>query len=152
MLKKGSIDDLRSGAVSRETSYVVVTMNRYPRGISKKLIDEYIHVLAPTTELLHDFHAAKKKLGGNHNAAFQTVKYEQRFTLPAEAIPHLRRLAEMSVDKDVTFVCQCSSDQRCHRELLLLVAKKWYGAKTELRKFSYPEFERRIPDLERPIE
>jgi len=152
MLKKGSISDLRSGIVSRENSYIVVTMNHYPRGISKKLIDEYIHVLAPTTELLDDFHAAKKKLNGNHNAAFQAVKYEQRFTLSAEAIPHLRRLAELSATKDVTILCQCASDQRFHRELLLLVAKKWYGAQTELRKFSYPEFEKRIPDSERPIE
>jgi uncharacterized protein YeaO (DUF488 family) len=152
MLKKGSISDLRSGAVSRETSYIVVAMQHYPRGVSKKLIDEYIHSLAPSRELLDDFHAAKERLQGNHNAAFQTVKYEQRFSLSTEAIAHLRRLAEMSATKDVTILCQCASDQRCHRELLLLVAKKWYGAKTELRKFSYPEFERRIPDSERPIE
>src|SRR5579862_2820927 len=152
MLKKGSVSDLRSGAVARDSSYVVVAMNHYPRGISKKLIDEYIHVLAPSKELLDDFHAMKEKLHGNHNAAFQAVKYQQRFTLSAEAIGHLRRLAELSATKDVTILCQCASDQRCHREMLLLVAQKWYGAKTELRKFSYPEFERRIPDSERPIE
>src|SRR5690349_15798853 len=104
MLKKGSISDLRSGAVSRETSHVVVAMQHYPRGISKKQIDEYIHSLAPTRELLDDFHAAKEKLHGNHNAAFQTVKYEQRFTLSAEALPHLRRLAELSATKDVTIL------------------------------------------------
>ena len=61
MLKKGSISDLRSGAVSRDSSHLVVAMNHYPRGISKTLIDEYIHVLAPTKELLDDFHAMEGK-------------------------------------------------------------------------------------------
>lgn len=148
MLKKASVEDLKSGAISRDQSYIVITMCHYPRGMRKELSDEYVKALAPDAGLLKDFLAAKKKHAGNHNAAFAAVRYEQRFTLDAGALAELRRLAEISQDRDVTFVCQCAPDQRCHRELLLILARRWYGAQTELRKFSYPLFERRVGDRE----
>jgi uncharacterized protein YeaO (DUF488 family) len=147
MLKKASIADLKSGAITRDDSYIVITMCHYPRGIKKELADEYVKSLAPQDELLSDFIAEKKKCG-NHNAAFAAVHYEQRFELSPEGIAELRRLADLSTRRDVTFVCQCAPDQRCHRELLLILARRWYGAATELRKFSYPLFERRVPEAE----
>lgn len=147
MLKKASIAELKTGAISRERSYIVITMCHYPRGIRKDLADEYVKSLAPQDELLADFIAAKRK-GGSHNAAFSAVHYEQRFQLSPEGIAELRRLAELSGTRDVTFVCQCTRDQRCHRELLLILARRWYGAATELRTFSYPLFERRVPEAE----
>ena len=148
MLKKASVDELKTGALARATSYIVITMCHYPRGIRKELIDEYVKDLAPDAALLKDFLIEKKRREGNHNAAFASVNYEQRFKLEAEGIAELRRLAALSGERDVTLVCQCAPDQRCHRELLLILARQWYGARTELRRFSYPLFERRVPEKE----
>ena len=150
MLKKGCVNDLKSGAISRDTSYIVITMCHYPRGIPKAWSDEYVKALAPDAQLLKDFLAEKKKLG-NHNAAFGSVKYERRFTVSMEGMAHLQRLAGLSATRDVTLVCQCGLDVRCHRELLLILARRWYGTATEPRKFSYPEFERRVPATEGPL-
>ena len=150
MLKKAAVAELKSGAISRQDSYIVITMCHYPRGIAKTLCDEYIHSLAPDAALLNDFLAEKKRIG-SHNAAFATVKYEQRFALTEEAIGHLRRLSALARERDVTLICQCAQDQRCHRELLLIAARRWYGVATELRRFSYPDFERRVQDVEGPL-
>src|SRR5437868_3153616 len=138
MLKKACIADLRSGALSKAHGYIAVPMCHYPRGVAKKIIDEYVKALAPDKKLLGDFHAERERLGGNHNAAFLSCKYQQRFTLSSEGIATLERLAELSRTRDVFLVCQCALDQRCHRELLLIMAKKWWAAPTELRTFSYP--------------
>jgi uncharacterized protein YeaO (DUF488 family) len=145
MLRKGTVDELKSGAISREAGHICVCMCHYPRGVAKALMDEYLKPLAPSAKLLKEFHDAREKLG-NHNAAFQSIRYDEKFSLTAEAVEHLRRLSELSKEKDVFLVCQCGQDQRCHRELLLIAAKRWFGAKTELRKFSYPGFERRLGD------
>ena len=150
MLKKASVHDLKFGAISRGDSYIVITMCHYPRGVRKECIDEYVKALAPDDALLKEFLREKKKLS-NHNAAFGSVKYERRFALSAVGIGHLRRLAEISRSRDVTFVCQCGLEVRCHRELLLILAKRWYGAAAEPRRYSYPDFERRVPETEGPL-
>jgi uncharacterized protein YeaO (DUF488 family) len=149
MLKKGCISDLKSGALTRAAGHIVVAMCHYPRGVAKKLIDEYVKALAPDKKLLDDFHAERERLGGNHNAAFLSCHYQDRFTLSDAGIAALERLAEMSREKDVILVCQCRLDQRCHRELLLIMAKKWWHAPTELRTFSYPQFEARLAEKSR---
>ncbi len=147
MLKKGCVDELKSGALTKARGrHIVLPMCHYPRGLPKKLIDEYVKVLAPEKKLLDDFHAERERKDGNHNAAFLSCHYQKRFTLAPEGIAELQRLAELSGEEDVYLVCQCQMDQRCHRELLLIMAKKWWAAKTELRKFSYPEFEKRLGD------
>ncbi len=151
MLKKACVADLKSRHVVREMGHIAVVMRHYPRGLSKLLIDEYVNALAPQPELLKDFLAQKRKLDGNHNAAFQTVDYEKRFRLAEDGVEHLRRLAEMSSGRDVYLLCQCAMDQRCHRELLLIAARRWFDAKTELRAFSYPAFEARLPEQPAPL-
>jgi hypothetical protein len=70
MLKKGCIDDLRSGELTRAAGHIVVAMCHYPRGLSKKLIDEYLKALAPDKKLLDDFHAEREHLNGKQNEAF----------------------------------------------------------------------------------
>lgn len=147
MLKKGCIPDLKSGALTKSAGHIVVPMCHYPRGLAKKFIDEYVKALAPDKELLTDFHAERERLGGNHNAAFLSCHYQDRFVLSPEGIAELQRLAELSRERDVYLVCQCALDQRCHRELLLIMAKKWWRAPTELRTFSYPQFEARLGEL-----
>lgn len=146
MLKKGCVDDIKSGALTKSDGHIVLPMCHYPRGLSKRLIDEYVKALAPDKKLLDDFHAERERLDGNHNAAFLSCRYQDRFALTLTGVAELERLAQLSVDENVYFVCQCRLDQRCHRELLLIMARKWWGAKTELRSFSYPEFEHRLGD------
>src|SRR5438552_9104936 len=119
MLKKGSVAQLRYGELSREDGHIVLPMCHYPRGLKKTLIDEYIKALAPSQALLDDFHAERERMGGNHNAAFLSCRYQERFTLEAPGVAALQRLAELARGGDVFLVCQCALDQRCHRELLL---------------------------------
>jgi uncharacterized protein YeaO (DUF488 family) len=144
MLKQASVNDLKQARVQRPRDYVVIAMRRYPRGVSKLLRDEYVKELAPSAELLDDLQRDKKELG-DHNRAFERCGYNERFGVSAEGVEHLRRLAELSREKDVYVVCQCHDDQRCHRELLLMLAKKWYGAETDPLRFAYDTFAKRIP-------
>lgn len=146
MLKKGCVDDLKSGALSRSDGVIVLPMCHYPRGMSKARVDEYVKALGPSKALLDDFHAERERLNGNHNAAFLACRYQDKFSLSDAGVVALERFAALSAERDVYFVCQCALDQRCHRELLLIMARKWWGAKTELRTFSYPDFERRLSD------
>jgi uncharacterized protein YeaO (DUF488 family) len=113
--------------------------------MSKELIDLYSHELAPTQALLDEFHAERKRLD-NHNAAFLSMNYQKKFTLMPTAVEQLHDLAERAKSGDVFVVCQCEIKERCHRELLLIAAKRWFGAATELRAFSYPDFEARLGD------
>ncbi len=145
MLRKGCVKDLKTGRVSRELGYVAVCMCRYPRGLAKEHIDAYLHELAPTQALLDEFHAERKRLD-NHNAAFLSMNYQKQFTLTPAAVEQLRDLSERSKSADVFVLCQCDMKERCHRELLLIAAKRWFGAPTELRAFSYPDFEARLGD------
>ncbi|MBI3831817.1 MAG: DUF488 family protein [Planctomycetes bacterium] len=144
MLLQASVEDLKSGAVSRAAAHVVVAMRQYPRGLAKDLRDEYLRELAPEAALFKDFLALKRKLKGDHNYAFHSAGYERRFGLSADGIAALRRLAELSGKQDVCLVCQCHEDQRCHHELLLLLARKWWQAETAPVRFEYPIFEARI--------
>jgi uncharacterized protein YeaO (DUF488 family) len=146
MLRKGTVADLFSGALTRAQGHIVVAMCLYPRGLSKAKRDEYCKALAPDRNLLDAFHAERERLHGDHNAAFLTCGYQRRFTLSVNGVAELKRLAELSAARDVYLVCQCEAGQRCHRELLLILAKRWWQAQTELRTFSYPEFEKRIGD------
>lgn len=149
MLLQASVEALKAGEVSRESGHIVVAMRQYPRGLIKDARDEYARELSPEPGLFKEFLALKRKLKGDHNYAFHSAGYERKFNLMADAIEHLRRLAELSRAKDVYLICQCHEDQRCHRELLLMLARKWWQAKTEPLRFEYPVFEARIRSGER---
>jgi hypothetical protein len=74
------------------------------------------------------------------------MNYQKKFSLTVAAVDELRALADRARAGDVFLVCQCELKERCHRELLLIAAKRWFGAATELRAFSYPDFEARLGD------
>lgn len=147
MLKQGSIADIKNGVILRVDSHVVVTMRFYPRFLRKELRDEFICELAPVKELLHDFNSAQKRLG-NHNPAFGAVDYEQRFQLSASALAHLQRLAELSAMKDVYLICICTLGDRCHREMLLLLAEQLFDCSIGDVFNSYPVFMQRLPEFQ----
>ncbi|HYF50713.1 MAG TPA: DUF488 family protein [Planctomycetota bacterium] len=146
MLKQACVADLRHARVSRADGYIVLAMRCYPRGVSKTLRDEYLSCLGPPAELLNDLHAHKQDT--SHNEAFDRANYEERFDLNADGREALKRLVDLSRTRDVYLICQCKPDEKCHRELLLLLAKKWYKAEVQELRFGYPKFEERLSPAE----
>jgi uncharacterized protein YeaO (DUF488 family) len=144
MLRQATVSDLVSDRVSREKGYVVITMRRYPRFINRMLRDEYLSCMSPDRPLFEDWLSAKRRFQ-DHDGAFGKVKFEQRFDVDAEGLAHLARICEMAEKQDVYLVCQCHAGKRCHREFLLILAKRLFKAKVEKPCNRYPTFEKRIP-------
>lgn len=147
MLKQCSVADIKNKSIPRESSHLVVTMRFYPRFLKKELRDEFVCELAPVKELLREFNAAQKRLG-THNEAFGEVDYERRFKLSPAGWAHLRRLVELSDRKDVYLICVCKLGDRCHREMLMLMSKELFDCDIGEVFHTYPDFMRRLPDLE----
>lgn len=145
MLQQASLSQIRKGAITRKNGHIVVTMCWYPRGLRREVRDEYRHDLAPDRELFADWKKNKEKFG--HEAAFVRSHYEKRFRLTAPALEHLSHLALLSHRKNVYLVCQCQLGERCHREMLLLLARAEYGAHIGMVYHTYPTFLRRIKGL-----
>lgn len=144
MLKQASVSDLIMDRVSRgRKNYIVITMRRYPRFVNRALRDEYTPEMSPEPSLHEDWLSAKRK-HDDHDGAFARTCYDKRFTISEKGFENLKRFSEMSKTKDVYFICSCRVGQRCHREMVLLLAKKWFKAKTDEITHRYPDFEKRI--------
>lgn len=143
MLRQCALEDITEGKITREQGYLVVCMHFYPRYLKKELRDEYQHLLAPSEALLKEFNEMKKKLG-DHNAAFRVVRYEDKFRLVPEALDELKRLSELASQKDVYVACLCGTGERCHRDLLLMIAAQKFQAPTEKPRYPYPSFAKRL--------
>lgn len=142
MLRQGSVDQVRHQTLPRANSLIVITMCHYPRGIRKEWRDEFRSDLAPDRLLFKEWKSFEQVEG--HDQAFALARYEQRFHLSPIALAHLAELSVQSHTKDIYLVCQCQVGERCHREMLLLLAQKLYGAAAESIFNSYPVFENRI--------
>jgi hypothetical protein len=145
MLYRASVQDAKTGAVTRRRGHLAVVMQFYPRFLAKNLVDEYARALAPDKALFRHF---KDQEGacGDHDAAFAQVDYENRFSLTVAGWNDLERLAGLSGSRDVFFICQCSLNQKCHADLLLLAARYFFHASIPLPRIKYPLFEARLPD------
>jgi uncharacterized protein YeaO (DUF488 family) len=142
VLKQGSVKQIRTGEITRGSGYVAITMCFYPRGLRKELRDEYRKNLAPDNVLFKEWQVFEKAHG--HEAAFRLSRYEDRFTLSEEALENLRRLSELARKQDVYLICQCAVGERCHREILLLEAKRRFRAKTGKVFHTYPRYFARL--------
>lgn len=142
MLKQASIDQIRSGEVSRDQGYIIVAMCFYPRGLSKDLMDEYRADLAPDRTLFKEWKANEERHG--HDEAFRRTSYEDRFRLSAKALSDLKAFSEFAKKTDIYLVCQCQVGERCHREMLILLAHRRFGAPAEPLFHDYVSFEKRI--------
>ena len=142
MLRQASAKEIRSGEVDRRDGHIAIVMCFYPRGLRRELRDEYIRRLAPDEPLFREWKAIELKAG--HDAAFRLTRYEKRFHLGPEALEDLKRLSALAKVKDVYLVCQCAIGERCHREMLLLAAKKFFRAPADKIFHAYPDFERRL--------
>jgi len=86
---------------------------------------------------------------GDHSSAFDAVHYEKRFELSEDGMAHLERLVDLSRQKDVYLICQCEDGLKCHRDLLLIIARVRFGAQTEPMRFNYPTFAKRLQQVTR---
>ena len=151
MLYRAPVADLKSGRIARRYSYTVVVMQHYPRFLPKEMVDEYLHCLAPERGLFSEFKALDRETK-DHDAAFAAVRYEERFAVGPEGAEALGRLSQLSRERDVFLLCQCKTLERCHADLLLVLARRWFKAPTSYVRVSYPTFEARVAegDLKAP--
>ena len=136
MLRQASVGQLRRGEIARKDGTIVITMRFYPRGLRKELRDEYRADLAPDAALFKDFKRWQKEAG--QEEGFRRSRYDERFSLSPQALERLKQLADLSQERDVFLVCQCEPGERCHREILLLLAKKRFGASIDRVRNEYP--------------
>lgn len=94
-----------------EDGHRVLTMNYWPRGISRERAGTYVRTLAPSRELLRAF-----KDGSIEWAAFEHA-YRTEMDGEAQQI-QIQRLAELAATEDVTVMCACIEEAQCHRRLL----------------------------------
>jgi uncharacterized protein YeaO (DUF488 family) len=147
MLHQASVSDLIMDRVSRgNKNYVVITMRRYPRFVNRELRDEYVSEMSPEPKLFEAWLTAKRK-HDDHDGAFARSRFEERFTISEIGLEHLARLCALSIRKEVYLVCSCRVGQRCHRELVLLLARKWFKAKTDEPTHAYPAFAKRLASV-----
>lgn len=125
MLEQASVSQIRSGEVSRADGRVVIAMRFHPRGLRRELRDEYRADLAPDKALFKDFKRFQGALG--HDEAFAKADYYRRFALNEDGLAALERLSREP--GKVFLVCQCAVGERCHREILLLLAARRFGAR-----------------------
>ena len=142
MLHQGTVAQLRNLEIQRGSQYLAITMRTYPRGIKKELSDEYMSCLAPDPSLFKEFKALQKTRG--HERAFQECDYENKFRISQLAFYHLKRLADISKSQETYLICQCELGQRCHRELLLIIAHQEFGAQIGALFHEYPTFRDRL--------
>lgn len=150
MLKQGRVIDVKRGRLSKANGYIAIVTRIHPRYFANRLLDKWIPDMAPTRYLLDAFRARVLKLGDDQNAGFVAVDYDRKFELCQKGWEELERLSKLSHDQDVYLVCHCEIEEMCHRELLLLLAEKYFGAEIDSIHNSHPDF--RLLDVGPPID
>ncbi len=143
MLRRASVADVKAGKVSLRDGLVVVTMRVYPRFLKRELVSEYVASLAPAAELFADYRA-RKQASGDQDRSFEGAHYQRRFELDARGLAELARLSARAREEDVYLVCQCDRRERCHVDLMLLLAQHHFGAPIGELAVAYDEFQARL--------
>lgn len=89
----------------------VLTMNYWPRGISKERAGTYKRLLAPSRDLLRAF-----KDGTVAWPEFE-ARYLEEMRAPDQR-GEITALAGLAAEQTVTVMCACIDEARCHRRLL----------------------------------
>lgn len=143
MLQRASVSDIKAGALTKSEGHLVVTMRAYPRFLSRSLVHDYKPSLSPQKELFGRYRDIKKKIG-DQNQAFERAGYQREFKLGPDGLQDLRDLAELSKQENVYLICQCKTTERCHVDLMLLIAKTKWGAEIGDLPFEYSDFLARL--------
>jgi uncharacterized protein YeaO (DUF488 family) len=144
VLKQASVQQVRNQELPRENSLIVICMCFYPRGIKKEWRDDYKKELAPDRELFQEWKKLEKTDG--HEGAFRLSHYEERFDLSELALRYLKYYCDESLTQDVYLVCQCKVGEKCHREMLMLIAQKKFGTPIDKIFNDYSVFVSRLTD------
>lgn len=100
-------------ASSEDDGKRVLVTRYWPRGVKKERADEWIRGLGPAPELIKDWKSEKiswEEFKARYRAEF---KEPEKKRLLAE----LKETVEMA-DTDITLLCTCRDEARCHRNLL----------------------------------
>ncbi len=136
MLKRASISEIKDQKITKADGYLVVTMRMYPRFLSKSSIHDYRQSLAPQKELFERYRELKKETN-DQNYSFEKAGYQKLFQLSPLGLRELAELAELSKKQDVYMICQCQRNERCHVDLMLLIAEREFNAKIDSLPFDY---------------
>ena len=150
MLRQASLQELKDHVVTKRHGHLVMATRYYPRFLSRHDIHEYRSVLGPEKELLDHFKKLDKTLN-DHNLAFERAGYEEKFNLSIAGAAELERLARLSLDQEVYLICHCERGQKCHRELLMIMAQEFFGVSIAPLSNDYPVFRKRFADAREAI-
>lgn len=144
MLHRASLDDLKNGSLQRAPGrHLVIAMRVYPRFVAKTKIDEYQQSLSPEPKLFAEYRGLCVRFD-DHEKAFETVNYEERFDLNEKGHENLARLAKLAKSSEVYLFCRCGRGEHCHVDLMLLMAQQLYSASIEEPNFGYQRFRARL--------
>jgi uncharacterized protein YeaO (DUF488 family) len=143
MILRASLAEIKKGSVTKEDGYLVVAMRTYPRFLLKSAIDDYKQSLSPQKELFEHYRELKKQIG-SQNEAFERAQYQSKFALTPSGLLDLKDLVEKSKNKNVYLICQCEKNERCHVDLMLLIAKHKYAAEIGSLPFEYSVYSSRV--------
>jgi uncharacterized protein YeaO (DUF488 family) len=94
-----------------EDGYRVLSSRYWPRGVPKTAVDEYSIKTSPSRELLREY----KHEGLAWEDYVPRYLEEMNSETAQSAIRHLASIAERG---NLTLMCLCEDEQRCHRSLL----------------------------------
>ena len=94
---------------SPDDGYRLLVMRRWPRGIRKASVSGWEKELGPSTELLS--HLRNSLVSWPEF----TVRYHEEMSSKRDLISEARSIA---VRGDLTLLCSCVDEHRCHRTLL----------------------------------
>ena len=94
---------------SPSDGFRLLIMRLWPRGVKKERVSAWEKELGPSPGLLRDF--LDKKV--------DWPEYEKRYRAEMEGKEELLRTwAERARREDITLLCACKDESRCHRTLL----------------------------------
>jgi uncharacterized protein YeaO (DUF488 family) len=149
VLKQASVGQLRRGEITKKDGYIAVVMCHYPRGLPTGARDAFHSELAPDRPLFAEWKEIEREQG--HARAFIRTRYQHRFVLSGWGFHLLHELAERAKEEQVFLVCECAVGERCHREMLMLIAKTTFGAAVDKIFNNYPIWQKRLKRLHWPI-
>lgn len=96
-------------AAGPDDGFRLVVMRRWPRGIAKGQVDGGDKELGPSLALLEEW-----RRGG---LAWEEFVRRYREEMASKA-PAIGKLAQRAQKEDITLLCGCRDETRCHRTLL----------------------------------
>ncbi len=97
-----------------------LVMRLWPRGVKREKADRWFKELGPGAGLIKKWKSGKITWAGFKKAYLGEYKDAVKKTALAE----LKGLIKTSKGTDVTLLCSCRDEDRCHRGLLKAILKK----------------------------